>query len=51
VLAAAFVLSVYLLVVTLRHSRELSTWARVAGIVPALVLGVGLVLLVGGLRY
>jgi hypothetical protein len=51
VLATAFVVSLHLLVLTIRHFRALSTGARVAGVAPAVVLGVGLTVLIGLLRY
>lgn len=50
-LAAAFVVSLYLAFLTLSEYGNLGTGARVAGLAPAIVLGVGLVALVGGLRF
>ena len=50
-LAAALLLSVYLLLLTVSSYRHLSIGARVAGLTPAIVIGGGLVAMIWGTRY
>jgi hypothetical protein len=51
VLAAAAALSIYLLAVTLKSRARIGTGARIAGVLPGVVLVTGLVWLVFFLRY
>jgi hypothetical protein len=50
-LAAAFVLSLFLLGITVRHYRTLSVVARAAGLGPGVILGLALLGLITFLRY
>ena len=50
-LLVAAVVSLYLLVLTLRAYRDLPWPPRLVGVAPALILVAGLALLVGGLRF
>ncbi len=51
VLAVAWLLSIYLLLVTVKDYRSLSLGAKVAGLGPCLLLGAALVGLFGFLSY
>lgn len=51
ILAATFLFSLYLLVISIQHYRTLSLGARIAGIGPSVVLAVVLITLVTLLRY
>ena len=50
-LTLAALLAIYLLIVTLRLYRQVSTAARIAGIAPGIVLVLVLVFMFGFLRY
>lgn len=50
-LTAAALIAIYLLIVTLRVYRQVSTSARIAGIAPGVVLVLVMVLMFGFLRF
>ena len=50
-LGVAFVFSLYLLSTTIQQYRSLPTSARLAGLAPSAILGVGLLWLIVFLRY